>query len=432
MNNIIKTILDEWKERKIPEIVDRDIDLEKYISLPRKIIIVSGFRRTGKTYITFQLIKKLLKKYNREEVIYINFEDERIPLKTEFLTQLIPAIKENFSNEIKFLFLDEIQSIDNWSKWVRRIYDNNEFFIFITGSSSKLSIKEIPTELRGRFVSKKIFPLSFEEFMRFKNISLDKKSMSPNKKAEVVRLLNEYIKFGGLPEIVLEEEDKKLESLQNYYSTVVNRDIIERFKVKNEEGLKAVLRLLINSTSFSVNKLYNTLKSMDLKIGKTTILNYVSYIETSYFIHQLFFFSRTMKDQLQYPKKIYYIDNGFITSLSLKFSNNTGRLYENQVFIELKRRQIEDINQEIYYWKNAQHEEVDFIIKEGLSVKQLIQVCYDISDYDTKKREIKALLKASDELKCNNLLVITENKEMEEKIENKSVKYIPLWKWLLK
>ena len=153
MNNIIKTILDEWKERKIPEIVDRDIDLEKYISLPRKIIIVSGFRRTGKTYITFQLIKKLLKKYNREEVIYINFEDERIPLKTEFLTQLIPAIKENFSNEIKFLFLDEIQSIDNWSKWVRRIYDNNEFFIFITGSSSKLSIKEIPTELRGRFVS---------------------------------------------------------------------------------------------------------------------------------------------------------------------------------------------------------------------------------------------------------------------------------------
>ena len=159
MNNIIKTILDEWKERKIPEIVDRDIDIEKYISLPRKIIIVSGFRRTGKTYITFQLIKKLLKKYNREEVIYINFEDERIPLKTEFLTQLIPAIKENFSNEIKFLFLDEIQSIDNWSKWVRRIYDNNEFFIFITGSSSKLSIKEIPTELRGRFVSKKICPI---------------------------------------------------------------------------------------------------------------------------------------------------------------------------------------------------------------------------------------------------------------------------------
>jgi hypothetical protein len=432
MNNVIKTILDEWKERKIPEMVDRDINLEKYISFPRKIIIVSGFRRTGKTYITFQLIKKLLKKYNREQVIYINFEDERIPLKTEFLTQLIPTIKENFSNEIKFLFLDEIQSINNWSKWVRRIYDSNEFFIFITGSSSKLSINEIPTELRGRFVSKKIFPLSFEEFMRFKDFSFDKKSMSPNKKAEVVRLLNEYLKFGGLPEIILEEEDKKLEILQNYYSTVVNRDIIERFKVKNEEGLKAVLRLLMNSTSFSVNKLYNTLKSMGLKIGKTTILNYVSYIETSYFMYQLFFFSRTMKDQLQYPKKIYYIDNGFLTALSLKFSNNIGRLYENQVCIELKRRQIENINHEIYYWKNAQHEEVDFIIKEGLKIKQLIQVCYNISDYDTKKREIKSLLKASEELKCNNLLVINENKEMEEKIENKLIKYIPLWKWLLK
>lgn len=431
MKQIIKTLLYEWKEKRLPNIIHREIDLARYLSTPKKIVIISGFRRVGKTYLSFQLINNILDKKDKEEIIYINFEDERIPIKTEFLTELIPIIKETFDKKIYAIFLDEIQVIDDWSKWLRRIYDNNDFFIFVTGSSSKLSLKEIPTELRGRFVNIEILPLSFKEFLKFKNFSFDKKSLGYLKynKAKLFNLLDEYLKFGGLPEVVLLDEGKKTETIQNYYKTVVNRDIIERFKVKNEEGIKSLLRLLINSTSYSLTKLYNILKSSNVKIGKTVLMKYINYIENSYFMESLHLFSYKIKNQLQYPRKVYFIDNGFITSLSLNFSNNFGKLYENIMFIELKRRR--KINQDLYYWASQNKEEVDFVVKEGFKIKQLIQVCYNINDYDTKKREVRSLIKASKELKCNNLLVITEDYENLERIKNKKIKFIPLWKWLL-
>ncbi len=434
MKEIIKTLLHEWKNRKLPKTKDRYIDLNRYLTKPKKIIVISGFRRTGKTYLVFNFIKKLLQTYGREEIIYVNFEDERIPPKTEFLTSLMPAIKETFSKKTRILFLDELQEIEGWSKWLRRIYDTEDFFIFVTGSSSKLSTKEIPTELRGRYLNIELFPLSFKEFLNFNDIPIDSKEVyyNPDEKAKLLKSLHEYINFGGLPEVVLSGEEEKKEIIQNYYKTVVNRDIIERFNVKNEEGIKSLLRLILNSTSYSSNKLYNIMKSLNMKIGKTALLNYVSYIETSYFLHSVMLFSKKIKDQLQYPKKDYFIDNAFITTLSLKFSDNKSRLYENAVFIELKRNLSNDPNKEIYYWKSQKNEEVDFIIKNSTKVEQLIQVCYDIDDYDAKKRELKALIKASDEFKCKKLLVITHDKKGKEKYKNKKVLYIPLWQWLLK
>lgn len=433
MIDLIRTIFDEWKERKLPDIIKREISLINYAyTKPRKIIIITGFRRTGKTYLVFDLIKNLSEKINKKEMFYVNFEDERIPLKTEFLTSLIPSIKQLCENTIKFLFLDEIQNMPNWSKWLRRIYDNENITIFVTGSSSKMSSREIPTELRGRFLEINLFPLSFKEFLVFKNILIDtrKANYTENEKIILMRNLDEYLNLGGMPEIVLATEEKKIEIIHSYYNTVIRRDIIERFKVKNEESLKSLLKLLLNSTSYSISKMYNTLKSLNFEVGKGTIQNYLRYIEDSYFMFSVPLFSFKMKDQLQYARKIYFIDTGFINILSTKFSKNKGRTYENAVFLELKRRQMKKLNLEIYYWKSQQNEEVDFVIKER-KVKQLIQVCYEIEEYDTKKRELKALFKASKELKCKNLLVITEDKEGEEKIKNRKIKYIPLWKWLL-
>ncbi|MBW2968877.1 ATP-binding protein [Candidatus Woesearchaeota archaeon] len=426
MEKIIKTILNEWKERKLPQVIPRQKNLLKHIK-NKKITVISGFRRTGKTYLLFHLIKKILK----EQVVYINFEDERIPLKTEFLSSIMPAIKQTFNKPIKILCLDEIQNIPNWSKWLRRIYDSEKIKIFVTGSSSKMSSREIPTELRGRFLEEKIFPLSFKEFLTFKKINADLKTIdySENQKAKIILSLKEYLKFGGMPEIVLANENEKTEIIHNYYNTVIRRDIIERFKIRNEESLKALLSLVLNSTSYSISKMYNTLKSLNFEVGKSTTQKYLNYIDNSYLLHTLKLFSYKIKDQLQHPRKIYFIDTGFINTLSSKFSKNLGRLYENTVFIELKRRQL--TQQEIYYWKNSQHEEVDFVIKESMKIKQLIQVCYDIDDYTTKKREIKALLKASKELKCSNLLVITEDKTGKEKIKGKIINYISLWKFLL-
>lgn len=433
MKEIIKTILYEWREREQPEIIPREISLEKCLgSKVPKITVVSGFRRAGKTYLIFDLIKKLLPNKNKEQIIYINFEDERIPNKTEFLTELLPTIKETFQHPPEIIFLDEIQNMPDWSKWVRRIYDKEKIKIFITGSSSKMSSREIPTELRGRCLETKVYPLSFREFLNFKKTKIDFNSIpySENEKIKLNKSLNEYLFYGGMPEVVLAEKENKLEILQQYYKTVVRRDIIERFKIKNEEGLKSLLLLLLNSTSYSVSKLYNTLKSLNYRIGKTTLCRYVSYIENSYFLESVPIFSYKIKDQLQYPRKIYFIDNGFISALSTKFSKNLGRLYENFVFGELKRRA--NIDTQIFYWQDRKGKEVDFVVKEGLKIGKLIQVSCDLSDLETKQRETKSLIKACKELQCDDLMVINQDFEGEEKIGNKKIKFIPLWKWLIR
>ena len=433
MNDTIKTILYSWAERKLPRVIPREITLERYIDMiPKKIIAVTGFRRVGKTYLLFQILNKLLKDNSREEVIYINFDDERIPEETSFLTELFPMMKQIFSDKTKIIFLDEIQNMPNWGKWLRRIYDTEDIMIFITGSSSKVSSREIPTELRGRCLEVKLFPLSFKEYLRFKKIKINMEYIeySENERGILFRGLDEYLFYGGLPEVVLTSIDKKFEILQQYYGTVVRRDLVERYQIRNEEGLKAMIRLLLNSKEYSINKLYNILKSLNYEIGKTTLLNYIGYLESTYFIHSLPIFSPKVKDQLQYPRKIYFIDNGFINSLSTKFSKDMGRLCENLVAIDLLRRYSKK-NIELYYWRDHQGREVDFVVKEGLDIKELIQVSYNIEDYDTRRREIKSLIKASDELKCKNLKIITWDYEDELVVEGRTIKCIPLWKWLI-
>ena len=430
----MKTILYEWGGKKMPQIIDREIDLYSYARANLiKIIVITGFRRVGKTYLILHLIEKLLQEKTREEVVYINFEDERIPLKTEFLTLLLPTIRQLFKEEVEFLFLDEIHNIPNWSKWLRRVYDKENIRFFVSGSSSKMSSREIPTELRGRFLEVRVFPLSFKEFLHFKNLTFDFEAIDylADEKAKLLKTLEEYLTYGALPEIVLADEDKKIEIAHSYYQTVIRRDIIERHKVNNEEALKALLRLLLNSTSYTISKIYNTLKSLNYEIGKSTLQHYLGYIETSYFMLSVPIFSYKIKSQMQYPRKVYFIDNAFINSISTKFSKDYGRLYENLVAIELCRRKTRNPLIEFYYWKNLQHEEVDFVIKNGTKIEQLIQVCYDIADLVTKKRELRILVKASKALRCNNRLVITEDYEAVEQYKDKEVRFVPLWKWLL-
>jgi len=433
MNDTIKTILYAWIEKKIPEIIPRTINLEKYLTnTPRKIIVITGFRRVGKTYLMLQLLNTLLQHSEKEQELYINFDDERIPEHTAFLTELLPTIQQTFTKKTNRLFLDELQDIPNWSKWLRRIYDNETIGLFITGSSSKVSSKEIPTELRGRCLEIRLFPLSFPEFLTFKHLTINTSRLpyAETEKTTVLKALDDYLTYGGMPEVVLADDSKKTEILQQYYATVVQRDIIQRHHVKNEEGLKAVLRLLLNARYYSISRLHNTLKSLQYKIGKTTLLQYINYVENSYFITSLPIFSYKIKDQLYYPRKIYFIDTGFITSLSTKHSKDSGRLYENCVAIELLRRKP-NLETELYYWSDRRGKEVDFIVKQGLQVTQLIQVCVDIDEYETKKREINALLKASEELRCNNLLIITREYEGTEEIKQKKIQFVPLFKWLL-
>ncbi len=417
MESVLKTILYEWLERKLPETIERETKLDlKEDFLVKKITVVTGFRRSGKTYLLFHHIKKLLKRYSKKEVVYINFEDERIVPDVSFLSQLLPMIQAVYGDKPKYLFLDEIQNIPLWSKWLRRVVDAESVKIFLTGSSSKISSVELPSELRGRCFEVKIFPLNLREFFRFKNFIVDKEKIKylADEKAKFEFLFNEYLLWGGMPEVVLLPVEKKQETLQNYFATVVKKEIIDRYKIKNELAIKTLLKLIVNSTYITVSKLYHTLKSLGLAIGKTTVNQYLSFIESSYFFTPVYFYSPSMINQLKYPRKPYLIDNGFITSLSTKFSKNYSRLFEHFVFWHLKLKE-----ESLFYYQDKNKNEVDFVVLKDEKPEALYQACYDISDFETKEREIKSLKKAKNKLNGLNLFLVT--KDFKAKLNEKDI-----------
>ena len=422
MKQLLREIFLEWKEFEIPEIKKREIDPTRYTDWNViKIVPVIGFRRVGKTYLLFSIAKKL-----RDKTLYINFEDSRLDTKSLSYYDFYSVLREIYGNEKLVLLLDEIQVVPEWSRWIRTLHDTRNYQIFVSGSSSKLSSREIPTELRGRTITVTLYPLSFREFLTFRELNYKELSQSL-----ILRELREYLFYGGMPEIVLSEKGKKYLLIDEYFQTFVTRDVFERYNIRNREVIKTLINMLLNSTYFTVSKLHNTLNSLGYKIGKATLLNYVSYLSQTFFIDFLEVFSPSIKRALQAPRKVYFIDNFFLTKHSSKFSQNLGRLMENVVFLELRRRQNKRPTMEIYYWKDYYGKEVDFVVREGLRVKELIQVTYASGIDEMNRREIKGLLKASKELKCKDLSVITWDHEGEEKAKGKEIKFIPLWKWLL-
>lgn len=410
MNTVLRTLLYSWRDITLPSVVRRDIHVDTLVGEgDNNASVITGFRRTGKTYLLYEAIKELLKTYSKEEVVYINFEDERIPLPTtDLLTDLIPEIHATFGAKPKYLFLDELQIIPNWSKWVRRILDTKETRIFVTGSSSKMSSFELPSELRGRSWETKVHPLSFSEFLRFKKNSVDIEKMAyvKDEEAKYRYLFDEYLLFGGLPAVALTSQEKKQELLQLYFNTVVQKEIGERFKIENEVALRTLLKLLLNSTYITISKLTNSLKSMGIAVGKTTIDNYLSYIESSYFMKQLSIYNPSIINQLQYPRKVYFVDTGFVTALSTKFSKNTGRLFENVAFNKLSQ-----MHETMYYYRDSNSSEVDFVVLEDGKTTALYQVSADLADEETRNREVKSLLKAGAALHCSNLYLITLDRD---------------------
>lgn len=403
-----KTILQEWAEKKLPNVFPREkeIDISDLTPL-KKIRVITGFRRTGKTYLVFLAINKILQTCSKKDVFYVNFEDERLPSRTETLTSLLPAFQSFFGQKPKYLFLDEVQNIPLWSKYVRRILDNENIQMFLTGSSSKMSSFELPTELRGRALEQKIWPLTFKEFLIFKGQAFDKKALdfSNDQKSQFNFLLNEYLVFGALPEVVIAIKENKTNILQDYFKTVIRREIVERYQLKKEEPIKTTAKLLFNSTYFTLTKIYHDLTSQAIKINKNTVGDYFDYLSAAYLFNPLSHFSFSYRGRTNKPQKTYFIDNGFISSLSTKFSINSGRLWENLVCKELLSQ-----DKEIYYYKNDRKtDEVDFIVCQDNTPVQLVQACYDLTDSETQKREIGSLLRTAKKLSCQKLQIITPN-----------------------
>ncbi|MEA3487332.1 MAG: ATP-binding protein [Thermodesulfobacteriota bacterium] len=429
MKNIISQLIDDFHERKLPEPVTRD---RKFSEIQGKADVVIGMRRSGKTWFCYQKIQELITSgTKKKEILYLNFEDDRLLDFTVHDFQKILDIyfgkyPEHRDTRCKFFF-DEIQRIDQWEMFIRRLLDTENLQIFITGSSSKLLGSEIATTLRGRSLPIEIFPFSFEEFLRFHGLFTDRpKTFGANTAPILRKAINDYLEVGGFPEVQKLDRDLRIEVLQGYIDSVLLKDIIERHKVSNVHVLKHLVRHIMNSSGgqFSVNKFYNTMKSMSIKCTKNSLYEYLDHLTDAFLFYKVPIHSRSEKSRLINPAKIYTIDTGLLNAMTFRNSNNYGPLLETMVFMHLRR-----CGYDVEYVSTKDGHEADFFARHKISGEtQLIQVCWDMSDKKTFERELRGLKSAMNEHSLSTGTLITWDDETI--IENK-IKVIPIWKWTL-
>jgi len=414
----LEQIVLDQKERlsKMKEGYPRDKLSEVPELIKHKInIVVTGHRRGGKSTFLLQWMKK----YYHSNFYYLDFSDERlVDFKTTDFQLLYEIFLEQYGEKDIFYF-DELQGKKyDWNRFVNRLYSEGKRF-FITGSNADLLSKEISTYLTGRHFDIMIYPFSFKEYLGYHNFN--KNYASTLGKAEAIKYFNNYIKQGGFPEVIVYNTT---DILENIYQDVINTDILNRYKIKEEIEFKKMTLFLMSN--FAREFSYTSIKN-NFNLGSTnTAKKYISYLTNTYLLFELTKYDYSLKKQDTYSKKIYCIDTGLISKTSFNFSENIGRLYENTVFIELKRR-----GKNIYFWKDKSDYEIDFLITDKNKVNSLIQVAYDLSNPKTKEREVKALLSGLNEFKLKEGIIITKDLDKEEKIDNKIIKYIPIWKWLL-
>lgn len=429
----LKELIIGHKEKFLSKtgLVRRDIQdqIANYIS-QREILIITGVRRSGKSSLMRLLCDDLLKNSDIQEnnILYLNFEDERfIPFTFEDFEPLYETFFEIENPKGKiYLFLDEIQNIEGWEKWLNRLYEFEDVKIFVTGSNASLLSSEISSALTGRNRQVVNWPFSLRESLRLRGITFDTKSQyKRQKKVEIKRRFNEYLEFGGFPE-VLKIEDTTL--LDQYYKDIIYRDVITRYGIKNVQEIKE-LTLFLAANPGTLQSFKNMQRMIGVK-SQNTVKNYLEALNNVYLFFSVDMFDYSLKRQIYNPSKIYSIDVALSNSISFKFSRNIGHSYENIVFLELLRR-----NRELYYWRSGRGAEVDFVIKKGLEIVEAIQVCFSLADEKTRKREFQALKEAKDELRVGLLTVITEDEEATVAIDSADgdaeINIIPLWKWLL-
>lgn len=424
----IRTVIKEYWKKELPETKKREIALSLE---PHFINDVVGPRRAGKTYLMFLTIKKLMEEQDKEATIYINFENRKLmPLKEQYFNDIVAFIYAEQLLETYdtiYLFLDEVQRMPNWEKYVRSIYDEFKggIKIFVSGSSANLLSREYASLLTGRHLTTRVFPLSFTEFLGFKECSTD--CDTEQERALLNRHLKAYLRYGGFPDVVLAHEKEDI--LSQLFTDIVSRDVLSRVEVRKEDVLDEFAYHLASNVSslLSFNKMKHYFNSRGIQISVPTLTTYFSHLRNAFLFFDSRIFSYNVKDQMQYPRKIYCVDNGIANIAGFKTSQDLGALYENTVAIELLRR-----GNNLYYWKSKRQKEVDFVIKKGTDVGHLIQVCTDIRDTDTRKRETTALLKAMDEFGLEEGLIITGSTTKRETVEGKRIHYTPLLDWLLK
>ncbi|MBI4445579.1 MAG: ATP-binding protein [Acidobacteria bacterium] len=429
----ILAVLQDWNPwtRELNAGVPRNQYLSKLMGFLKtnQVVTITGARRAGKSFLMRQAANGLQAEgVNKNNVLFVNLEDPRFSkLDVKLLGQIYDTYLEFLAPQGQvFVFLDEAQEVSGWEKWVRSMHELRKAKIVVSGSNANLLSKELGTLLTGRHLDLSVFPLSFQEFLSFNKLELKGKLDIVDKRIEINRLLRSYLESGSFPEVAL--SDQKREILLNYFEDLVTKDLMRRFRIRKQQELKDLIKFY--ASNIATLTTYGSIEKY-LKVTRGTIERFSGYLEQVYLFFFLKRFSFRVKVQEKDPRKVYSIDTGLSNAIGFRFSENIGRLAENMVFLELNRQQALNPGLELFYWKDVHHREVDFVLKEGLKVRQLIQVCWNVSDLKTKDRELRSLKKAMAELKCKDALVVTEENEGEETLNGNKVRFVPLWKWLL-
>jgi predicted AAA+ superfamily ATPase len=392
------------------ELSEREISVEA-----RGNYIFVGPRRAGKTFCLFQIIKRFIKEHSAQKILYLNFEDDRLlGLRAPHFQLIIDAYK-NLFNETPILFLDEIQNIDGWEKFARRLADSGEYRVFITGSNAKMLSREMATTLGGRYLIKEVYPFSFSEYLTANKVNLTEHWQLSGKRYEVRRKFGDYFKFGGFPELTHFSEKRMW--LENLYHKVFYGDLVARYKIRNDFALKVLVAKLAESIhdGVSFNRMKNVIRSAGAPVGASTVIEYVNFLEESFLIFSVKNYLAKMTER-ESQRKYYFIDNGLVTLMQ---DSPETMLLENLVAIILKRR----FGSDFYFARDEA--EVDFYIPK---IKTLIQAAYSLKG-PTEKRETESMLKIQQRVKAKKLLIITLDEEKTIELNGKTIECVPIWKW---
>lgn len=429
MRRVLRKIIADFQERELPRLTLRELRIAE---LPNKASCIVGMRRTGKTWFLFQEMGRLLARgAGKEQLLHINFEDERLQpltarqlhLITDTFFELFPQNKDRVSH----VFFDEVQNVPGWERFIRRLLDTEKMTIYLTGSSSRLLGKELATAMRGRSLLYEMFPFSFGEALRHRGISFSRTALSSRDEALIRNQFHQHLELGGFAEVQKVEPSIRTRILQDYLDTVLFRDLVERHGIANLPLARYLIRHLLGNIGapFSVHKFYKDVRSQGFSCSKNTIHEYLTHLTEAYLLFLVEVCSQSVRRRMVLPRKVYAIDTGLVQAVSWRMAEARGVLLENVVFLALRRQG------KVTYYRTQQGHEVDFVREKASGRPELVQVCEDLSAPGVREREYRALLEAMDELALKKSLILTGDEEGEQRLRGKRIVCRPVWRWLL-
>lgn len=451
MLETIKSIILDFQEMHLETGIPRRLRIK---TVRGKAAVCIGVRRGGKSTYLFQEIQSLLDGgVPRQNILYMNFFDDRLHSLTKdnlglILDAYYSIYPEKKNAETVYCFFDEIQAALGWEPFVDRLMRTEKCVVYLTGSSARMLSKEIATQMRGRALSWELFPFSFREFLdtrggafssafsndfdavysrKLEGIESDS-TLSTKKQLLVRKAFDDYWETGGFPEVAGLDRHLRIKIHQEYFHTILFRDLVERHDVSHPKAVTDLAHRLVDNTAsqFSINRLTGYLKLLGHKVPKSAVSDYLEWFEDAYFLFTVRIFDASIARRDTNPKKVYCIDHALVTSVTSGILVNSGHLLENLVFVALRR-----LYSVIFYYKTRTGREVDFIVPVQDRSRMLVQVCESLADPQTRKREIRALSEAMSEQGLMEGTIVTRNEDEQMVVESGTIKVVPAWRFLL-